>query len=538
MAHGNQVIKHKLTGGVLLFTASFLLYCLAGPGNIPGDSEIRWSVSRQIVRNATVAIEDTVAEWEYANYAVGADGRRYSFYGLGQSICLLPLAAMGLLLEKLTHLNPEPVDLAMQFLVSAVLFPAVGALTVWLMYHLVILLGYNKKVSLLTAAVLAFATMHFHYSVNTQEQTQVELLLVLAMIFMVRNQRQPRFVYAWLLCVTLGLCLLFRLDSLVLILPIYLTAAGAEILAQGKLSKIRRAAKWLAAGICGTGWVIVLTAWYNYIRFGSALESGYHLCPFTKLAGYGLFEAPPLPTIAAMLFSPGKSIFLYNPVLLLLPLCVFGFYQRHKAVALAAFFATAGIFILHSFHTTWAGDYAWSIRYQVPALPFLILPLAFLFNRTMKTVMRTLVASLISISCVIQLASVAYNFNLEYVQNPNHCIIPDGYVWDWSQSHLRMRFENIIRHMADKRDFRPMKVTDVKPILMKYNTSEETVRNTYNVNFFPFKAKSKLPSTKLFYLLLCLWLALLASFCAAIFKLVQFYMRQEQHLNSKGPSLS
>ena len=416
MGDKNQITKRKLTGGMLLFTASFFLYSLASPGNIPSDSEVRWSIARQIVRKKGLSIEDTVRT---RNFAIGVDGRRYSFYGLGQSICMLPFAATGLAIEKVAGINPRIADLTGQFLASVILFPAIGATLVWLFYRLVIELGYSKSVSVLTASVLAFATMNFHYSVITYEQTQVGVLLLLAMIFLVKNLREGRFLYAWFFCVSLGLCLLFRLGSAVVILPIYLTAAVEEILGEGKKSRVMRVGKWLAAGVCGMGGIIIFLGWYNYIRFGSILESGYGLCTSTALGGHGIFESRSLPTLAAMLFSPGKSIFLYNPILLLFPLYVYGFYRRHKVVALATFFAIFANFVFHSFLTAWAGDYAWSIRYQVPVLAFLVLPVVvLLFSKPMKSMIKILVILLISISCVIQLASVVYKFDLEFNQNP------------------------------------------------------------------------------------------------------------------------
>jgi hypothetical protein len=339
-------------------------------------------------------------------------------------------------------------------------------------------------------------------------------------LLMVKYYRQRRAVYMWLFCVVLGICFLFRPSSASAVLPIYLVAVGGEVLTSEKTSRARQVSKWLAAGVCGIGSFLVLLGWYNYARFGGVFESGYGLSAATSLGGHGLFESSPLPTLAAMLFSPGKSIFLYNPVLLLFPLCVYGFYRRHKVVALAITAAIVSNFVFYSSYTAWAGDYAWSIRYQVPVLPFLVLPMVVLFDTSMKAVTRILVISLISISCVLQLASVVYNFNLEFVQNPNHHVIAGDYVWDWSQSHLRKRFENIIGHIAGRRDFSSVKVTDEEPMLLKFNHGEQSVRDAYGVNFFPFKANRMLASKnkKLFYPLLCLWLALLAGFCVAASK--------------------
>jgi len=521
----------------LLFAALFLLYSLGSPGNLPGDTELRWSVSRQILRSGSFSLEESA---QTRNCAVGVDGKRYAVSGLGQSVVLLPFAGLGLILEKVTPISSDVLDLLAQFLASVILFPAIGAVAVWVFYRLVLSLGYKEKTSLLTASVLGFATMHFHYSVNTQEQSQVALLLVMAILLMVKYYRQRRVVYMWLFCVMLGICFLFRPSSVFVVLPIYLVAVGGEIIASEKTSRARQAGKWLAASVCGIGSFLVFLGWYNYARFGSVFESGYGLSTATSLGGHGLFESSPLPTLAAMLFSPGKSIFLYNPILLLFPLCIYGFYRWHKVVAVAITAAIISNFVFHSFFTAWAGDYAWSIRYQVPVLPFLILPMVVLFKtqdsrpKTQDTrpefgVWKILVISLVSISCVIQLASVVYNFNLEFVQNPNHNVIADDYVWDWSQSHLRKRFENIIRHIAGKRDFSSVKVTDQEPMLLKLNYSEQVVRDAYGVNFFPFKANRMLPPGKkrLFYPLLCLWLALLASFCVVVFRLVRLSLRQE-----------
>ncbi len=147
----------------------------------------------------------------------------------------------------------------------------------WLFYRLVLLLGYDKKTAILLSAVFAFATMNFHYSVNTQEQTQVGLLLVLAILFMVKYYQQRRFIYAWLFCIALGMCLLFRPASVVTVLPVYLVAAGNDILESHKKDILKIIAKWLLAGALGTGGFIIVCGWYNYIRFGSIFESGYGL---------------------------------------------------------------------------------------------------------------------------------------------------------------------------------------------------------------------------------------------------------------------
>ena len=520
-------LKTCRKASLLLFLASFLLYSLASPGNLPGDTETRWSVARQIARRNRVFIEDSL---QTGNYATGTDGKRYAFYGIGQSICMLPFAWLGLVIEKTSMISPETSDLLAQFLVSTVLFPAIGAMGVWIFYRIVLLLGYSQAVAILTSAVFAFATMNLHYSVCAQEPSQIALLLLVMVLLGLKNQQRPRFVYTWLLCVLAGLCLLFRLTTIVMVLPIYLVGAGTEILAAGRGSKLKATGKWICAGIFGTAWFIVFIVWYNYARFGSCFETGYTLVAERALSGRGLFESRPLPTLAAMLFSPGKSILLYNPVLLFGVLSAYGFYRRCKSVTLAISLAIVGNFVLYSFFTAWSGDYAWSIRYQVSVLPFLALPLAEFFARWLNRTGRIIVISVIAVSCLIQLASVVYNFNLEFVQNPNHSVIADDYVWDWSQSHLRKRFENIGRGILNKRDFSSVAVTDPEPGIRKFNHSPDSVRHVYRVNFFPFKARANLASARLFYILLTTWIAGLVILSATALKLIQLYTRQKSEL--------
>jgi hypothetical protein len=311
-----------------------------------------------------------------------------------------------------------------------------------------------------------------------------------------------------------------------MVLLVYLIIAGAEVIAAEKKLKGAAAARWIAAGCIGTGTFVAVIAWYNYIRFGSILETGNRLATVTTLAGHGLFESAPLPTLAAMLFSPGKSIFLYNPVLILLPLGIYGFYRKNKILAIAMAAAIIANFTFNSFYTTWTGDYAWSLRLQVPVLPFLVLPLAELFASKLKAVTKKLIILLVVISAVIQVASVVYNFNLEFVQNPNHCIIPNGWVWDWSQSHLLKRFDNIGRHILNKRDFSSVEVIEEEPAIFKVNHSEQAVRNSYYVNFFPFKAAAMMRSKQVFYMLLSIWLIVLVFFCVSVLKLIKVYLAE------------
>ena len=501
----------RLRIGPFIFLATFFLYVLASPGNLPGDTEVRWSVARQFVRNGGLGIEDSL-NTNY--YAVGLDGKRYCFWGPGQSVLLIPLAAASLVLEKAFHVSPNTADLGAQFAASSILFPAIGAAAVLALHQLVLLLKFRRRTAFLSAMALAVGSMFFHSSsICAHEQTQVALLLLLAVMCVVKNQRRPSFLHAWLAAVCFGIALTFRLTALVAFAPLLMVAALDEAIRSPQ--KLCTFAKWFLAAILGAGVFILVLGWFNYSRFGNPFETGYALSVARWFGGHKLFEANPLYSLPAMLFSPGKSIFLYNPILLLLPLAFAGFWRRNKALAIGIVLAIAGNFVFYSCFTGWAGDYAWSIRYQVAVMPLLILPLAQLFESMSRRIVIVATGVIFALSILIQLASVVYNFNLEFVQNPNHGLIPDSYVWDPSQSHLVKRFENIARHIAGKRDFSSAPVLNEEPFIFKRNVSPESVRRAYEVNFFPFKAYAGSGSRSLFQMLLRGWVLCFAAFCAS-----------------------
>lgn len=493
---------------ILFVSVLFLLLSALSPGNIPGDTAIRWSVARQLAQTGSAHIEDHVATRYHAQ---GLDGKRYSFWGIGQSLLFYPFAQISRLLQSAAGINPKTADLFAQFLISVFLFPAIATLGTWAFYRLLLQMGYSRYASFVSAGLLAVATMMLHYGVCTHEQSQVALLLILALWCLVKNRKSPGFIYAWCLCLALGIGLMFRISSVVMALPIFLTASIQEVTAASRNAKMKCACKWLSAGILGTGIFVVFLLWQNYTRFGSIFENGYGIAAKTMFGGTGAFESSPLQALCGMLFSPGKSIVLYNPLLLLIPFVFFGFAKTHKTVTIAALGAIIGNMLFNSFHTTWAGDYAWSCRYQAAVLPLLALPLVELFQNSMKPFRRAVVIAVICISTAIQFSSVLYSFSLEFIQNPNHTMVPGQYIWDIKQSHLLKRFTNIYDHATGRQSFESVPVIQENRFLLQRNHSPENVRKAYAVNFYPFKARVFGVSKTLYLALLTLWAGTVAA---------------------------
>lgn len=107
---------------------------------------------------------------------------------------------------------------------------------------------------------------------------------------------------------------------------------------------------------------IALLAFYNWTRFGSPLNFGY---------GDETFDASPLRGLYGIFLSPGRSIFVYSPVLLLAIPGAWFFYKREKALTLLglSFIAVYGITI--AFWHSWDGGLSWGSRLLTPIVPVL-----------------------------------------------------------------------------------------------------------------------------------------------------------------------
>jgi hypothetical protein len=155
---------------------------------------------------------------------------------------------------------------------------------------------------------------------------------------------------------------------------------------------------------------VSLTLAYNYVRFGSIFENGYHMI----LPGVKLFSPMYIPTgLVGLLLSPGKSVFLYAPILVPAALGARAFYRRVDRTAFLALSGVlAGYLLIISAYAMWDGDACWGPRLLLPALPLMVLPLAALLSdfRGRPAALKALVVAFAALSVVVQLMPVGASF--------------------------------------------------------------------------------------------------------------------------------
>jgi 4-amino-4-deoxy-L-arabinose transferase-like glycosyltransferase len=128
-----------------------------------------------------------------------------------------------------------------------------------------------------------------------------------------------------------------------------------------------------AAAVLGLAPFAAWQLYYNWLRTGDPFM------PAVMLQQYAVTnELEPggvVTGLIGLLLSPGKSLFVYSPPLLL---ALYGWWRLGRArrqVALAVAAMVIPFVVLHASVRNWAGDWGWGPRYMTSVVPLLMLGL-------------------------------------------------------------------------------------------------------------------------------------------------------------------
>jgi hypothetical protein len=342
-----------------LFALLLAAYLLAYRGEIQASDELSmFCVTQSLVtRGSTTA--DAIRWMGLHQGAYGRDGHLYSKYGLGTSLAAAPLYALARL--SLPILGAvRTTALLNSFLTSS---------TGVFLFLYVTQLKYSQGIALATGLLYGLATLAAVYSQSFFSEPLSALCLLAAGYFLLRFRTSARTPDVMLAGAALGVALLTRIANFIVV-PLF----GSILLASCRPGRSRGARRWiihswrpaLAFTIPLVLGALVVAA-YNLLRFGSPLQTGYH--------SLETFSNPLLSGLVGLLFSPGKGLFLYSPILILAAVSFPSFLRRHRAEALLTAGISAAYAFLYASWFAWHGGHSWGPRFLVPALPFLVLTL-------------------------------------------------------------------------------------------------------------------------------------------------------------------
>ena len=332
----------------------------------------------------------------------GVDGRLYTPSGIATSAMLVPFVALGHFIGDGAPVQYRPFVIRLS---ANLLDPIVTALTGVILFALGMRLGYSARVSTLLALVFGLATIAWPYSKYLWSEPVTAFWLLLSALLLVAGYEKQQ----WPLALAAGVCFASSVASKVATgtaLAGFLAYYGISVwegLRKGR--SIRGAVSQTAAFVVGLVAVLVFVGLYNHARFGSMTETGYGQPPF-DLVRYG--------GIAGLLFSSGKSVFVYSPVTLLCLPGVVVFARRQLKKAVLLLLVVASQVLLYGSFVDWHGDAAWGPRYLVPITAFLVLPVGSLLMWTDRRWVRPAYAALFTASAVgflVQIGGVVVNYD-------------------------------------------------------------------------------------------------------------------------------
>ena len=345
----------------LLFLNFF--YFLLSSGRVRTIDEVSAAFQvESLAKNGTAAIPQAVeAKMFYGTF--DRFGRPESPYPPGQALVMLPWYAAGRFVGN--HLPGVPHDLrdvvSDFFLTGQSAF--FSALAAALALCIFLQLGISPRISLMAAGILALATPLAAYSgwLFSEPLAAALLLGAVAVLFSVQQGTPVQIFRALGAGALLGAAIWVR-PTHVIVVPIFLIAL---FLREREKGWSAAAALAVAAGV-----FVILLLWRNAYLHGSPFEFGY---PSAAEGGKALntFENPLSTGLLGFLVSPGKSIFLFSPPILLAMLGLPRLWRRDRGLAFVAAAAPIVYILFFATYTQWEGGYCYGPRYLVPALALL-----------------------------------------------------------------------------------------------------------------------------------------------------------------------
>jgi hypothetical protein len=421
---------------------------------------------------------------EYPEFGLhGRGGRLYAWYGIGQSLLMLPADLAG---SAATHLPiwsayaGTQEDPAIRIIIVSISTNIlVNTLTAFAAFHLICLLGFSTRESIAGTLALLCATTHLHYTQNMTENNYILLLTItgcaLQYKWLITGSRRALFWGS----AALGLNLLTRLTTALDILAVGCFIMLALIFTHNEkpgtaeIATNRKTAKpapthanqsdirtYLRTALPIYAVFFLIDRIYQYIRFDSwtntyvdvfareqrrmdpSLPASF---PFNgQLIRSGIDSGLLGPFLA-----PAKSVFLFDPLFLLALLLTAVLWKRLappiQAFLVAAFIMLGTYIVFYGRYFWWAGDFAWGDRYissAVELTTLLAIPLLLRYRKALGPAIWYAGLTITVASVVIQCASLAFWLPLEIYQmetfGPHTFVVP-------------LRFKNIVAFALGRR---------------------------------------------------------------------------------------
>jgi len=376
--------------------------------------------------------EDPVDPGDYPDFGIhGRGGKLYAWYGMGQSLLMLPADIAGTYVAALPAFDGYDADPAVRsIVVSYSTNILVCVLTVLVCFRLLRLLNFSVKERIAGALALLFCTTFLHYTQNMMENNYILLLTLTGLTFQYEWLRTSSSRALWIGSLALGANLLTHITTAIDLLAVglFLVLVSWFTGARGPETRSRLAA-YAKVAIPVYAIFGLIDRAYQYHRFGSFFNTYMDVyAREQKMLNPDLpaafpFETPFHVGFFGALFKPEKSIFLFDPLLVLTAIVALLVWKRFQPEIRAYFIASVALLFayicFYATYTVWSGDFAWGDRYVSTAaqmVAFISVPLLMRHRAEVGKLVWRIGLALVAVSVAVQLSSVMFWCPLEIYQ--------------------------------------------------------------------------------------------------------------------------
>jgi hypothetical protein len=297
------------------------------------------------------------------------------------------------------YINPGFFILVSMILVTIFTSSLLSALTVVLIYKISKYFTKNEKYRLLLIIIAGLGTLLFPYALVFMKHAISTFFAFLAffILFKVKHEKIKDNKYFLFSGLSLGFAITCDITTVIIGLAclVYLISFRKE-----------KTTYFLIGGLLGVLPFIV----YNYLVFENPLTlSRNYMDPkiWSELGGIKGLEMPNPFVMLRLLFYPEKGLFFYYPILLLSFVGLYYMYKKFRVESILILFMFFSFVILNSSWWAWWGGASFGPRHLTPIIPFLIIPLAYIFIKFNKVkIVKIFISILICFSIFSNLVSL------------------------------------------------------------------------------------------------------------------------------------
>ena len=418
---------------VWLFLSFQFFYLLTSTGRVRTADEYNtlYTTESLVLRGSTAVPQAVRLHNFYGRY--DRTGQPRAAYPPGQAFLCTPWYAFGqYLLAHLPGVPAEDTDLIVAF--SSCLSSATfSALTVAFFFLLLCGIGIPLRAALFAATMVGLGTPIFAYSGWLfSEPLTAAIFMGVALLLFGRGRQAITWRSALIAGAILGLATIVRPTN-VLAVPVF---AAALFIRDGKLA-LRAAFLLCAASAIG----VALLLAHNTILFGGPFEFGYP----TAAEGakrLNTFDTPLWKGLYGFLLSPGKSVFIFAPPLIVALGGLRRIWKLERGVATVAIVLPLLYLFFFARYTQWEGGYCVGPRYLVPSIALLCLGLGPTLAAGVSNI-RKLALFALALGALVQCVSLATSFMEDQVPRGHYYGANWNYRLDYSlsgQIHLFWKY--------------------------------------------------------------------------------------------------